>query len=97
MSCYGPKRPKTNYFHRWNAFYGAWEQALNLFKSRLFSFKNSRGKELGSDLASHLKILTPKQVLQRLPVGFEQVKASNISRKLKNEKRQVIYSSYRGK
>ena len=35
-----------------------------------------------------LKILTPKQMLQRLPIGLAQVKAGNNS---KNEIRQFVY------
>ena len=37
-----------------------------------------------------LKILTPKQILQRLPIAFAQVKAGNISENLLNEIRQII-------
>ena len=43
---------------------------------------------------TRLKILTPKQVLQRLPIGIAQVKASNNSENLLNEIRQIIYSLY---
>ena len=44
-----------------------------------------------------LKILTPKQMLQRLPVALAQVKASNNSENLLNEIRQIIYSPYQSK
>ena len=44
-----------------------------------------------------LKILTPKQMLQRLPVALAQVKAGNNSEKLLNEIRQIIYSLYQSK
>ena len=44
-----------------------------------------------------LKILTPKQMLQILPVAIAQVKAGNISENLLNEIRQSIYSLYRAK
>ena len=40
----------------------------------------------------HLKILTPKQMLQRLPITLAQVKAGNTA-----EIRQIIYSLYRAK
>ena len=39
-----------------------------------------------------LKILTPKQMLQRLPVALAQVKAGNNSESLLNEIRQIVYS-----
>ena len=38
-----------------------------------------------------LKILTPKQMVQRLPVALAQVKAGNNSKNLLNEIRQIIY------
>ena len=39
-----------------------------------------------------LKILTPKQVLQRLPIALAQVKAGNSSESLLNEIRQIVKS-----
>ena len=40
------------------------------------------------------KILTPKQMLQRLPIALAQIKAGNNSKKLSNEIRQIVYSLY---
>ena len=44
-----------------------------------------------------LKILTPKQMIIRLPISLAQLKAGNNSQKLKNEIRQIVYSLYRSK
>ena len=44
-----------------------------------------------------LKIWTPRQMLQRLPVALAQVNASNNSESLLNEIRQIIYSLYQPK
>ena len=44
-----------------------------------------------------LKILTPDQMLSRLPITLAQLKAGNNSEKLKNEIRQQLYSLYRSK
>ena len=44
-----------------------------------------------------LKILTPDQVLNRIPITLAQLKAGNNSEKLKNEIRQLLYSLYRSK
>ena len=44
-----------------------------------------------------LKILTPKQMLQRLPIALAQVKAGNNSESLLNETRQIVYSLYQSK
>ena len=44
-----------------------------------------------------LKILTPKQMLQRLLITLAQVKAGSISENLLNEIRQIIYFLYQQK
>ena len=44
-----------------------------------------------------LKILTPNQMLSRLPITLVQLKAGNNSKKRKNEIRQLLYSLYRSK
>ena len=41
-----------------------------------------------------LKILTPKQMLQRLPIALVQVKAGNNAENLLNVIRQIVYSLY---
>ena len=41
-----------------------------------------------------LKISTPKQMLQRLPIALAQIKAGNISENILNEIRNIIYSLY---
>ena len=42
-------------------------------------------------------MLTPNQILSRLPINLAQLKAENNSEKLKNEIRQLLYSLYRSK
>ena len=44
-----------------------------------------------------LKILTPKQVFQRLRIAYAQVKAGNNSENLLSEIRQIVYSLYQSK
>ena len=44
-----------------------------------------------------LKILTPSQILSRLPISLAQLNAENSLEKLKNEIRQLLYSLYRSK
>ena len=43
------------------------------------------------------KVLTPKQMLQRLPIALAQVKTGNNSENLLNEIRQIVYSLYQSK
>ena len=54
-----------------------------------------RRKQKGQGL--RYKILTPQQMLSRLPISLAQLKAGNNSQKLKNEIRQLLYSLYRSK
>ena len=54
-----------------------------------FNKQNQQGKGI--------KILTPNQMLSRLPITLAQLKAGNNSEKLKNEIRQLLYSLYRSK
>ena len=51
--------------------------------------------ELNRQQGQGLKILTPNQMLSRLPISLAQLKAGNNSEKLKNGIRQLLYSLYR--
>ena len=44
-----------------------------------------------------LKLLTPKQILQRLPIAVTQVKTGNISENLSNITRQTVYFLFQSK
>ena len=90
-------KEKRNYFDSISAFYEGRELTLNTFRSGIFQIKATKGKGSPSNLAMHLKILTPKQILQRLPIALAQVKAGNTSENLLNEIRQIIYSLYQAK
>ena len=54
---------------------------------------NYNGKQ-NETKGKELKILIPKQMLQRLPIAFAQVKDSNNPESLLNEIRQIVYSLY---
>ena len=47
--------------------------------------------------ATGLKILTPKQMLQKLPIALAQVKVGNNSESLLNEIKQIVSSLYQSK
>ena len=72
------------------------EMVLNAFKSKIFLTK-SKGSGISNTNHSKLKILTPKQMLNRLPIALAQVKAGNNSENLLNEIRQIAYSLYQSK
>ena len=51
-------------------------------------------KEIQNQAGKGPKILTPNQMLSRLPITLAQLNAGNNSEKLKNEIRQLLYSLY---
>ena len=54
-------------------------------------------KKIWEQQGLKLKILTPNQMLSRLPISLAQLKAGNNSEKLKNEIRQLLHSLYKSK
>ena len=79
-------------------FYKSREEVINFFRSfgKMVldaSYKSKQNETRGKGL----KILTPKQMLQRLPIALAQVKAGNNSESLLNEIRQIVYSLYQSK
>ena len=65
------------------------DKILKIVKAILDFNKEIQEQGLG------LKILTPNQMLSRLPITLAQLNAGNNSEKLKNEIRQVLYSLFR--
>ena len=70
------------------------KKVVNIVDKILEFNKEQKGKRRLLDLAERIKILTPKQMLQRLPIAFAQVKVGNTSENLLNEIRQIIYYLY---
>ena len=68
---------------------------LTAFKSGIFQV--SKESQEGKGANEMLKILTPNQMLTRLPIALAQVKAGNNSKSILNEIRQIVYSLYRSK
>ena len=54
-------------------------------------------KRIQKQSGKGLKILTPDQMLSRLPIILAELKAGNNFEKLKNKIRQLLYSLYRSK
>ena len=81
-----------------NKFDNSREEVINFFRDyiEMLSAANYNAKQ-NKTKGTGLKILTPKQMLQRLPIVLAQVKASNISESLLNEIRQFVYSLYLSK
>ena len=70
------------------------EKPYNIVKivEKILKF-NEQNQQKGQGI----KILTPNQMLNRLPIALAQLQAGNNSNKLKNEIRQLLYSLYRSK
>ena len=51
-------------------------------------------KRLAKQERKGLKIITPKQMLQRLPIALAQISTGNNSESLLNEVKQIAYSLY---
>ena len=79
-------------------FYNSREEVINFFRDyiEMLSDANYNAKQ-NETKGKGLKILTPKQMLQRLPIALVQVKAGNNSESLLNEIRQIVYSLYQSK
>ena len=76
-------RKKRNTFDGISALYGSRELTVNDFRTGIFPIKARKGERRLFDLATRLKMLAPKQVLQRLPKALAQVK-EHITSHLKN-------------
>ena len=83
------KDKKRDTYESAYALYEGRELILNAFKSGIFQIESAK--------VEGFKILTLKQMLQRLPIALAQVKAGNTSENLINEMRQIIYSLYQAK
>ena len=77
-------------------FFEGRERVYDAFESKMFSIK-SKGAGILNPNHSKLKIFSPKQMLQRLPIALAQVKAGDNSEGLLNKIRQIVYSLYQYK
>ena len=71
------KNKKRNAYKSAYTLYEGRYLILNVFRSGIFAIKKTHGERL--------KILIPKQMLQRLPIALAQVKAGNTFENLLNE------------
>ena len=72
-----PHNPEKNLY----TLFDSKETVLEAFDSKIFriKFESTGFSDKASD-HSNLKILTPKQMLQRLPIALAQVKTGNTSK-----------------
>ena len=67
------------------------QMVFKAFESEIFLKPEELKKEAG------LKLLSPKQILQRLPIAVAQIKAGNNSETLLNEIREIVYFLFQSK
>ena len=80
-----------------NVFYNARKNAIQFIQDYGRMILEARGQALIEQYGKGVKILTPNQMLKRLPIALAQVKAGNNSESLLNEIRQIVYSLYQSK
>ena len=72
------------------------EILLEGFHSKIFLIK-SEGAGFLNFVRFKFQILTPNQMLQRLPIALAQIEAGNSSERLLNEIKPIIYSQHQSK
>ena len=77
--------------------YKARNEAIKFYDDYFSMIFESKTKPIKAIKGKGIKILTSKQMLQRLPIALAQVKAGNNSESLLNEIRQIVYSLYQSK
>ena len=75
-------------------FFNGRNDAIRFLEDYGSMILEAKGK---SNEGKGLKILTSKQMLQRLPIALAQVKEGNNSENLLNQIRQIVYSLYQSK
>ena len=66
-------------------------------RNEAIKFYDEYSSMMSATKGTGLEILTPKQMLQRLPIALARVKTGNNSESLLNEIRQIVYSLYQSK
>ena len=80
-----------------NIFYNARYNVIQFIRDCGGMILEAKNQALEEQFGKGLKILTPNQMLKRLPIALAQVKAGNNSESLLNEIKQIVYSLYRSK
>ena len=92
MNIINPKKSQVVFFQtkkKMRRYVKGLKDIVDLYNLKSGSDTNKKGEGL--------KILTNKQMLNRLVILLTQIQAGNNSKKSKNELRQILYSLYRSK
>ena len=89
-----PKHKEKYQLERIRNLYDSRQKVIDLFND----YAKVRSEAIyETKKGTGLKILTPRQIFQRLPIVLAQVKVGNNSKILLNEIRQISYSLYQSK
>ena len=77
--------------------YEARNEVITFYDDYSLMMSETKYKAKNNTSGKGRKVLTPKQMLQRLPIALAQVQAGNNSQNLLNEIRQIVYSLYQSK
>ena len=80
-----------------SVFYNAGDNGTQFIRDYGGMILEAKNQAIEEQFGKGLKILTPNQMLKRLPIALAQIKAGNTSESLLNEIRQIVYSLYRSK
>ena len=75
--------------------YNARKAAIDFFDE--YTSRESEARRQAKQEETGLKILTPNQMLKRLPIALAQIIPGKNSESLLNEIRQIVYSLYKSK
>ena len=92
----GKKQAKEIVLKNVYNFFEGRGKILDALESKIFLTKSKSVGILNPDHCK-LKVLTPKQMLQRLPIALALVKSGNNSESLLNQIRQIVCSLYQSK
>ena len=91
-------KEQKNTIYNIEMLYKARNEAIKFYDGYSLMVSEAKTKAKQNETkGTGLKILTPKQMLQRLPIALVQVKTGNNTENLLNEIRQIIYSLYQSK
>ena len=85
---------QKNTLHNIEMLYKARKKAVKFYDDYSLMISEARYR---ATKGKGLKIITPKQMFQWLPIALVQVKAGNNSENWLNEIRKIVYSLYRSK
>ena len=83
--------------HNIETLYKARNEAIKFYDNYSLMMPEAKTKATKGTKGTELKILTPKQMLERLPIALAKVKAGNNPESLLNEIRQIVYCLYQSK